>query len=103
MRSRPVNNFLQMWKELFVLGQRKVNVLRRRSNDQVLIGMTMVRAEVVVLGKVNLSKLLLNLEQGKSSILSCMDPFIFLPPMPKERRKTFGLNWNPTQVLLFNS
>ena len=65
-----MNNFIQMWKELFVLGQRKVNVLRRRSNDQVLIGMTMVRAEVVVLGKVNLSKLLLNLEQGKSSIFT---------------------------------
>ena len=38
----------------------------------------------------------------RSGNLSCPDPFCSYLLIPEERRKTFGLRWNQTQVLLLH-
>ena len=39
---------------------------------------------------------------ARSYNLSCLDPFNSYLLIPEERRKTFGLSWNQTQVLLLH-
>lgn len=60
LRWWPVHNFIQIRKELFILGQREVDVLWRGSYDQAFTVMTIVMM-MGLLWEINLPTLLLNL------------------------------------------